>query len=190
MRTRKTVVILISGKAGSGKTTIANILRKKLTEITPISVYHGSFAYPIKKLCEVYIDWDGEKDERGRKLLQNIGRDGREYDQDIWVKKMMQNADQKAGLLPFDFILVDDWRFPNELAYLQKDKLLDVVSVRVYGRQSEMSKNLALDVSENSLPEAGNGLYDIEINNDGAVEDLEITLDLLLAKIQTKFILE
>lgn len=199
MRTQKTIIILISGKAGSGKTTVSNILKGKLSQISSMTIMQYSFAQPIKKLCEGFMFWNGEKDNAGRLLLQSIGKDGRDYDQDVWVKHLPIQMDKRAGMFPFNFVLVDDWRFPNELAYLKKDARFDVVTVRVFGRHLELSTEAALDVSENSLPEVsveslvmdGTSMYDFAVDNgDDDLNYLSSKLDVVLAQLSKRFILE
>lgn len=200
-RTRKTVVILVSGKAGSGKSKVASELEKKLNEVGGLTVFRYSFADPIKYIAKAFIKWDGEKDEKGRKLLQEQGRIGREYDKDIWVKHFLNQLDRKAGMFLFNFAIIDDWRFPNELAYLRNNPLFDVVTIRVFGRNGQMPGETATDVSENSLPEvrderldmgrlAGDYLYDFQLQNNTEEELLNHKLDVILADISKQYIVE
>lgn len=191
MRTKRTVIVLISGKAGSGKTTVSRTLRDKLVDIPGMSIFSYSFANPLKYIAKSYMGWDGNKDEKGRVLLQELGRIGRDYDTDIWVKHLLQQMDKQAGLLPFNFTLVDDWRFPNELAYLEKNPVFDVVTVRVFGRGG-LNGETAMDVSENSLPEATSeqAYYDFQIDNSGSLEQLEQKLDSVLASLEKQYIVE
>jgi hypothetical protein len=191
MRTRKTVVVLVSGKAGSGKSTFSDLLESRLLDIAGISVFRYSFAGPLKFIAKAYIAWDGQKDEKGRKLLQDIGRVGRDYDQDIWVKHMLNQMDKKAGVLPYNFVIVDDWRFPNELAFLQKNPLLEIYTVRV-ARMNEdaLPGNTGSDVSENSLPEIPDGLYNRFISNGGDYRDLIGRVDEVVNILTEQYILE
>lgn len=197
MRTRKTVVILISGKAGSGKTTIANILKDKILEIPSMTVLKYGFADPIKYIARAFAKWDENKDEKGRRLLQQIGAIFREYNQDIWVIHFLNQLDKKAGILPFNFAIIDDWRFPNELAYLKQNPILDIVTIRIFGRGGLSGSN-ASDVSENSLPEVSvemipTGLtddhwYDFQIENSDDLEQLEKKMDLVLSSLEKQYI--
>lgn len=153
-------------------------------------IFRYAFAGPLKYMAKAFMGWDGEKDAAGRKLLQEIGRVGREYDIDIWVKHLLNQMDKKSGTLPFNFVIVDDWRFPNELAFLQKNIIFDTYVIRVAGRNLDMPGNTASDVSENSLPGIADGLYDKCINNTGSYEDLEKVVDSIVEQLQSKFILE
>ena len=76
----KMKIITLSGKAGCGKNYCANIINKLVDE------KNNEFAYAdsIKDIAKS-IGWNGIKDEKGRKLLQDIGRVGREYNKDTWI---------------------------------------------------------------------------------------------------------
>lgn len=192
MRTNKTVVVLISGKAGAGKTTVAhNVMTKMFEKFPSLTVFNYSFASPIKYMAGAYGNWKGEKDEPGRALLQGIGQVFRAYDQDIWVKHMLNQAEKKSGVLPFNFIIVDDWRFPNELAYLQTIPSMDIYTVRVGGRAYELNGNVASDVSENSLPVGASNLYDMYLDNSiEGLENVSKMADKVVEDLRIKFILE
>lgn len=197
MRTRKTIVILVSGKAGSGKGTVANFLEKKIQDIPSMTVFRYGFANPLKYMAKAFIGWDGQKDEKGRKLLQWQGRIGREYDENIWVKHFLNQLDKQSGMLPFNFSIVDDWRFPNELNYLRNNPILDVITIRVFGRGG-LQGEVASDSSENSLPEANSEqlelatreMYDFTIKNVDGLEQLESKVDLILSEISKQYIVE
>lgn len=74
------IVIGITGLARSGKDTVADIL------VGQYGFYKIGMADPIYKIAKEYYGWDGQKDNRGRKLLQDIGTIGRQYDENVWVK--------------------------------------------------------------------------------------------------------
>ena len=203
MRTKRTLVILVSGKAGSGKSTVASMLANKLADEPSLRVMFYGFADPIKYLARSYFGWDGEKDDKGRRLLQQIGFVGREYDEDIWVKHFLQQLDKRAGLLPFHIAIISDWRFPNELNFLERNPLLDTISVRVFGRGGLEGK-AASDVSENSLLEVDTEaltppkrideeewiFYDYQINNECTIDELEKKVDTVLASISEQYIVK
>ena len=99
--------------------------------------------------------------------------------------------DKSAQILPFSFALIDDWRFENESEFLKKNPFLDVVTLRMYGRQSELSEKAGNDASENSLPEDVNStLYSYTVNNSGSVEELSKELENVLAELINKYVVE
>lgn len=97
-------IIAFTGLAQSGKTTAANVIP---------GVKILSFADPVKQIALTSFNWDGVKDEKGRRLLQVIGTEcGRAYDYDIWVKKMREQIQIYAPI--YNIIAIDDCRFNNE----------------------------------------------------------------------------
>jgi hypothetical protein len=97
-------IIAFAGLAQSGKTTAANFIP---------GVKILSFADPVKQIALSSFNWDGVKDEKGRRLLQVIGTEcGRAYDNDIWIKKMRDQIKIYTPL--YNVIAIDDCRFDNE----------------------------------------------------------------------------
>jgi len=194
MRTKKTTIVLVSGKAGAGKTTVSDMLRDKIkTDYPELIVERYSFSSPIKYIAQAFFTWDKEKDEKGRRLLQDLGKVGREYNENVWVKHLLAQMDKHFGnktqLFPTNVVIVDDWRFPNEMSYLQINPMIDVFTVRVSGRGG-LEGQVALDVSENSLPEGIEFGYDNVINNNQDLELLDVNVELLLHQIAKQYIVE
>lgn len=166
----KRVFILLSGKAGVGKTTFAEFLKKKL-EDESFEVIKASFAGELKKIARECFYWNGEKDKKGRALLQEIGNTGRNYDEDIWVKYLLYNVEDRS--LFVDFVIVDDWRYPNEYEYLKNTKDNNVVTVRILSNErGGLEGELNNHSSETSLKD-NDLIYDVRIHNDKSLEDLE-----------------
>lgn len=131
--------VAFCGPAGTGKSTAAKYLLKK---------FGGSllsFASPLKLLA-YQLGWDGKKDERGRKFLQQLGMTVREYDEDYWLNALL---DRIGGLQDYDNYFVDDLRFPNEYEGL---KLNGFLIVRLEPRGFDLSGSWRSDASEVSLP--------------------------------------
>lgn len=141
-------IIGITGKAGSGKTTAANVLAdrgfKKL-----------SFATPLKEIAKAF-GCSGEEDDRNRELYQKLGTDvGRWYDKDIWVKKMAQRIldIEEASIAYQDqtMIVIDDVRFDNEAMLIKK---LDGFVIELKGSGYYKSGSLASHASEGGISES------------------------------------
>lgn len=65
-------VILISGKAESGKNYVADMIYLMLTELG-LKVQFFAFGDYLKFICQKYLGWNGNKDEDGRTYLQYVG---------------------------------------------------------------------------------------------------------------------
>lgn len=180
----KITIILVGGKAGVGKTTAANFINSYLDkEVTSYS-YIGSFALGVKQIATM-IGWDGVKDAKGRKLLQDVGNLGREYDKDTWINYLLNYMKENIPEELLDIIIVDDWRFPNEAEYfLSQPELYKVFTISIKAPQREILKGTRewKDISENSLNNYK--FFDYIINNnkdlEGFKEDVEgVLLDII-----------
>lgn len=120
-------VVAISGKAESGKDTIAKEIKQLLEEQNyKVMIIH--FADVLKFVCRQYFDWNGEKDEYGRTLLQQVGTEMREKNNpNMWVN-ITKELIRGIGV-EFDYVLVPDTRFKEEIEML--NEYFDCISVRV-----------------------------------------------------------
>ncbi|NMA48744.1 MAG: hypothetical protein GX947_03085 [Tissierellia bacterium] len=121
-------IITISGQAQHGKDTTAEILKKKLEKLQyKVLIIH--YADYLKYICSQYYGWDGKKDVKGRALLQQVGTEkARSKCPDFWVSIVEKFISVFGD--DFDYILIPDCRFPNEVQYL-KDRNYDVMAVKV-----------------------------------------------------------
>ena len=120
-------VITISGKAQAGKDTTAKLLKDKLDSMQH-SVLITHYADLLKYQATSLFGWNGKKDENGRTLLQWLGTDiVRKKNPNYWV-------DYLTGVLKmydgnWDYVLIPDARFPNEIESMKKE--FDCISLRV-----------------------------------------------------------
>ena len=107
-------VILISGKAQHGKDTVAGFLEEELTRRhqTVLIAHYGDL---LKYICRTFFDWNGEKDEDGRSLLQHVGTDViRKQDSNFWARFVCQML--KFFPDAWDYVVIPDCRFKNEIS--------------------------------------------------------------------------
>lgn len=94
-------ILGLCGYAGSGKDALGKLLVER----------HGfkriAFADALKRHC-MARGWDGQKDEKGRRLLQEVGMEMRDRDPDFWVSIALDKIDRER-------IVFTDVRFPNEV---------------------------------------------------------------------------
>jgi hypothetical protein len=168
----KTKVILLSGRAGVGKTTTANML-KELFENQGKSADIFPFARGVKIVAKL-MGWDGIKDDKGRELLIGVGNVARAYNENVWARINVEEIIEGHPKYPLDIVLIDDWRFPNEGKYIEENPLYQVFRVRIHSpnRESLLGTKYYFDVSETSLPEYEEGFYFYDLDNRGTLEDL------------------
>ena len=183
-------IIMISGKAGSGKDTVANFLKEELIASNKrVLVMH--FADLVKYYATQYFNWNGEKNEAGRNLLQEIGTTvmrGRypEY----WAEIIGKFID--AYTIPehsfFDYILIPDWRFINEYevvydyAAIQNNETITIRIERyddtgLKWKNPNMTSDQLNHISECELD---NFAFNWIIENRGTLEDLKDSVNEIL----------
>lgn len=186
----KSICILLSGKAGVGKTTSSTIL-KDLYSKRGLKAESFSFATGVKIVAS-QMGWDRVKDFKGRRLLQEIGKLGREYDENCWANWTFNRIIPNNKDYPLDVVLIDDWRFVNEGNFVRNDPLYQVFDIRVYAPDRETLKNTEhyYDISETSLPELGSteANYFSFIDNRGTMDELYEECGKLVAKIEPEII--
>ena len=124
----KLKVIAISGKAQHGKDTFADALKEELIgRGHRVLVTH--YADLLKYICKTFFNWDGQKDEKGRQILQYVGTDVvRKQCPDYWVTFTISIIQMFSE--NWDYVLIPDTRFPNEVDML-KQYFDDVQHIRV-----------------------------------------------------------
>ena len=166
----KNTIILISGKAGVGKTTVGDFLDEFLSKV-PLNVTSIGFADDLKRVAKGDFNWDGRKNLKGRRLLQQIGFIGREYDKNIWVEKLLGDLDSASIFFP-DITIIDDWRFLNEAEYFEEG-LYDLFKINVVSEiRGGLRGGLGEDISEIELDNYTKFDYIVK-NNFTNLEDLK-----------------
>ena len=117
-------IILISGKMGSGKTTLSGHISEifsadgyRVSQMKFADIIYELHDYILKTLIENGVNHGITKD---RALLQFLGTDfGRRIDKDIWAKIALRRAMEKIKYrqetgVTRSIIIIDDARFENE----------------------------------------------------------------------------
>lgn len=158
-------IIMVAGKAGSGKDTFC----KLAMDLYGDKIWRFAFADELKEIAQD-MGWDGEKDNRGRQLLIDIGTDGRKYNKNLWVDKV---ADQIIDVMELgykiDYAVITDFRYENEynhMAYLFDKE--DIITARI---DRDFSSSLTTD---QQADESETGLlmfpFDYIIENEGDMD--------------------
>lgn len=162
-------IYAISGKAQHGKDTFANTLHEELTN-QGYRVLLIHYADLLKFICKSLFNWDGQKDEKGRQILQYVGTDVvRNKRPDYWVQFVVDMIELFGG--NWDYVLIPDTRFPNEIDVL-KENFKDVKHIRVTrpNFESTLTDEQKKHPSETALDDYQS---DIEVTNAGTIEDLK-----------------
>ena len=178
-----TVAVLIAGRSGTGKSTAAGAMYGSLID-NHFSVQVAHFATALKNTAYEVFGWDGEKDEKGRTLLQQLGNIGRQYDPNIWVDKLVLEYQRHST----DFLIIDDWRFPNEKTRIMEIPGVKVLTVRIEAPKYERYVGTLQynDVSEVSLSDSFSN-YDYTIRNNDTLGALELFARMIIDDIRATY---
>ena len=189
----KNVIIAFSGKARSGKTESAKVLKEIVEQTNEVKFIPFSFATKVKEIAKFYFNWDENKDihhrvfatgeiksdgsiavdgdtetiqDKGRQLLINIGQKFREIRPSIWADVVVQQINDLDIGEPENVIyVVDDMRFRNEVKSLGQYGRL--ITIRLNRTEGQLNID---DITEKDLD---NHRFDHYIENDGTVKDLK-----------------
>ena len=163
---REILVVGIIGPAGSGKDEASKAL------IVSMGFKKLAFGDPIKKFC-LDLGWNGKKDVRGRRLLQDLGQALRNYDIDYWVNLWSDSIEEATVSLGNGIntsptrIVAPDVRFGNEA---EKILALGGILLNITNRRISLPDGLSNHESERfdfmDLPH-------VDIPNDGSINNLK-----------------
>lgn len=171
-------VIAISGKAQHGKDTTAGFL-KQMLEADGHSVLIAHYGDLVKYVCKTFFEWNGEKDEYGRGLLQRVGTNEiRAKDHNFWVSFIVSIL--KFFPDEWDYVLIPDCRFPNEVEYLTQAGI-NTMHLRVVRSNfiSPLTKEQQEHPSETALDDS---VPDYYIKNDGSLDELKMKISDLVTE--------
>ena len=141
-------IYLLVGKAGSGKSYVANILKEKLPNsvITNLSKYIKLFALELGL-------WDGNDNNKPRTFLQTTGDKLRAVDENILSKRMLDDI-KVYEKINIKNVIISDVRLIKEINCL-KNSNNNVITIKVTSQKS----NRKLTIEEQ------NHLTEIELDN-------------------------
>jgi hypothetical protein len=187
-------VILISGKQGSGKTTISNALKARAKQFKFDFVGSMKFADVLYELHDYLLNKMATYTEKPRikkdgPLLQWLGTEwGRtKYGPNVWVNILKNKVkffeDESASLKRL--IIIDDCRFENEF-----DAFPEALRVRLTCSEAERKaradawRDNTEHPSETGLDVyAAAGKFDLVLNTAGAGRDVEHCVSLIFSEL-------
>lgn len=142
----------IVGLAGSGKDTAG-------TAVCEEGWIRGGFASSLKLTC-ASLGWDGNKDTKGRKLLQEVGMAGRAYDPQMWV-----NLARKL-VYSTEAVCWTDVRFVNEADFIRNERNGIIIRVVRPGMALEKAHQHESELNQYMIS------ADYTVQNEGSIADL------------------
>lgn len=171
------LIITISGQAQHGKDSTAKIVQEKIEVNGNTLIVH--MADYLKFICKTYFNWDGNKDEKGRHLLQYVGTDKvRKIFPNFWVDAVMNFI--KAFGDDFGYILIPDCRFPNEVEIFRKHGYqVLAINVKRLNYENCLTPEQRAHPSECSMKDFN---FDYCIESESGIDNLSVEVDKLLDK--------
>ena len=176
--------IAISGKANSGKDTVAKLL---VTALNLKNYKISSFADPIKQTARLffpkiqYIDLYGPSVNRSnlvpgesitvRELLINIGENFKAINPNIWVNNFSSTLEE--CIKTNTDIIVTDLRFKSEFDFLKKENFFLIRVIRP-------GISVINNSTETEQDQLSNDKFDFILNNSNSLEDLKLNINALV----------
>lgn len=170
-------IFIISGKARSGKGTVAKIIEEYYKEKKCITI---SFAYYLKDYVKRITNWNGNEESKPRELLQQLGIEliKNKINNKLLINRILEDIEVFSYF--YDIIIINDARLIDEIESI-KEKYSDSVCIRVV---RDMENNLTdkekQHITETALDNYNN--FDYIINNN-SYEELESNLINILRSV-------
>lgn len=158
-------VLCISAKAQHGKDTAASLIKDYL-ESKGNRVLITHYADLVKFVCTKFFNWDGQKDEKGRTLLQYVGTDVISSQQPAyWVDFIVDIL--KFFYDEWDYVLIPDCRYPVEVERMKEEFETSILRVERPNFESGLTSKQKAHLSEVSMDDYK---FDAIVYNDSTLE--------------------
>ena len=129
---------MMAGKAESGKGTVGDIF-KEYFSADGKRVCVVAFADVLKFYLSQYLQWDGNKDDFGRHMLQNVGENVRSKNKSYWAHRVVDFINLFKEDY-FDVFIIPDTRYPNEINAILANFPKDEIYTLWVNREDHISK--------------------------------------------------
>ena len=181
MEKRLKKIIMLSGKARSGKDTTSLMLNDILTE-KGYKVLNLQYSSYIKEYAKKISDWDGSEETKPRALLQQLGTDviRKEIDELFFVKRII--GDIKVYSYYYDIITISDCRVKVEIDVPRKE-FDNICAVKITRPDFDngLTEEQKQHFTEIDLDDYDK--FDYEIVNDGTLDDLKNKVEKFIGDI-------
>lgn len=178
---KNSVIYVLCGKSGNGKTTSANIIEKYYNKKgkKTISLAYASY---LKEYAKKILNWDGNEETKPRDFLQQLGVEliKSKIDDRFLIKRIVD--DIKIYSYFYDVIIITDARFPDEIDVI-KNNFNNVKTIKLIGRYNdELTIEQKKHATETSLDNYDK--YDYTVNNDKSLDDLKNKLESIINEVE------
>lgn len=172
-------IIILSGKAQSGKNECAGIIKDYYNKLCLKTVII-SYASYLKMYAKEVLGWDGSESTKPRDFLQQVGVEliKNRINPNMLIDRVID--DIKVYSYFFDVIVISDARFVDEISIV-KDNFSNVSVINVLGKSNDLTFEQQNHSTETGLD--GYDDYDFIINNDGSKEELRDKIFYLLEEV-------
>ncbi len=172
------IILSLSGKKSSGKNTVARMI----ADMTPSWCKEIAFADALKHEVAVAtgtsIEFINKNKDNFRLILQGWGTDFRRklHGDLYWISKLDKEIYRLTVENKIEILLVTDARFPNEVEYLMN---CQAICINVVRPNSDKDQHISETANDQTI-------FDVTIQNDGTLQDLQLKVRQLVTKLGIK----
>lgn len=170
-------IIILTGKAQSGKNLTANII-KKYSEKQNKKTVIISYAKYLKDYAKEIINWNGKESTKPREFLQQIGVEliKNQIDENMLINRIKE--DIKVYEYFYDVIIISDARFKDEIESI---KTKNTIVIKIEGKENKLTKEQKNHITETALDDYNK--YDYIIENKTTKQKLKEQIENLMEEI-------
>lgn len=171
-------LIILTGKAQSGKNASANIIKKYLEKQNKKTVII-SYAKYLKDYAKEITNWNGRESTKPREFLQQIGVEliKNQIDENMLINRIKE--DIKVYEYFFDVIIISDARFKEEIENIKTN---NTIVIKVDGKENKLTNNQKQHITETALDDYKK--YDYIIENKTTKQNLKQQIEKIMELIQ------
>ncbi len=170
-------IYVLSGKARSGKDTVAGYIKELLPDKKIICL---AYASTLKDYAKQISNWDGSEETKPRELLQELGTTliRKQIDSNMLVRRIMEDIEVYSYF--YEMVIITDARLEEEV--ITPVKQFGFVSNLhlIRNTENELTEKQQKHLTETGLDSFHN--YDYVIDNNGTLEELKEKVKEILIK--------
>lgn len=175
---RNPKIIILTGKAQSGKNQTASIIKEyneKQNKKTVIVAY----AKYLKDYIKEITNWDGNEETKPRELLQQLGVEliKNKIDENMLINRIKEDIEVYSYF--FDVIIISDARFKDEIESIKNE---NTIVLNILGKENNLTKDQKNHITETALDNYNK--YDYIIENNKTLEDLKKQIKKIMEEIK------